>query len=478
MTFERFATFRLAVAPDAERSAGALIGGRYRLERLLGEGGMGAVWQARNVLLDLPVALKLLHPTVCGDDATARLFTEARVEARLSHPSIVRVFDYGETERGEGYIVMELLAGSTLAALLDTYGPLPANVAVGLLLPIVHAICAVHRAEIVHRDLKPENIVIAETGSYVRPKLLDFGIAKLRGEFCSRLTVDGSLLGSPAYMAPEQARGCGDVDVRADVWALCVVLYELIAGANPFDADNPYAVLRAVIERKPAALTSAGCASLWPILRRGLAKDRRLRIASACELGEALARWLIAQGETEDVCGEPLARTWELRDDAAQRLVAAEPRTHAEQMLGVGWQGGFATPKSPSTAGAARRLLLAVCLFALAPALAPLLASGRAEPEKAEGKPAATLQRSAAPTTARRTELAARTMAETAFETANADVSYQPERSLPWTPSRPTPSVTATVPKPRAASSTTAAAPRAERPLFSEAALGLKDPFR
>jgi hypothetical protein len=481
MTLESSPTLRFALTPHAERS-GSLIGGKYRLETLLGEGGMGAVWRARNVMLDLPVAVKLLHCAVRDNDATARLFTEARVEARLHHPSIVRVFDYGETEHGEAYIVMELLEGTTLAELSDAHGPLPAPVAVGLLLPIVHGICAVHRADVVHRDLKPENIVVVRAGACLRPKLLDFGIAKLRGEFSPRLTVDGSLLGSPGYMSPEQARGCGDVDARADVWALCVVLYELIAGSNPFAADNPYAVLRAVIEREPPVLKSSGCTSLWPILRRGLAKDRRARIASACELGEALARWLIAQGETEDACGDSLARTWALGDDADRRLVPAEPRVLLdERSRNVGSQ-------RVSAARALRRPLRAkgqapigaVCAFALVPAVTLVLASARAEHERVAAQPIATLQPTAAPMTACHAELAAMTMSEVGFDDANAPFSYQPESrsSLPWTLNSPALGAVAAAPKPRAASSSTAAARRAERPLLSAAALGLKDPFR
>jgi serine/threonine-protein kinase len=483
MTLESSPTLRLALTLHAERS-GSLIGGKYRLETLLGEGGMGAVWQARNVMLDLPVAVKLLHRTVRDDDATARLFTEARVEARLNHPSIVRVFDFGETEHGEAYIVMELLEGTTLAELSDVHGPLPAQVAVGLLLPIVHGICAVHRADVVHRDLKPENIVVARVGACLRPKLLDFGIAKLSGEFSPRLTVDGSLLGSPAYMSPEQARGCVDVDARADVWALCVVLYELIAGSNPFTADNPYAVLRAVIERDPPVLKSSECTSLWPILRRGLAKDRRARIASACELGEALARWLVAQGETEDACGDSLARTWALGADADRRPVPTEPRVLIdERMRGADSQRISAARalRKPLRARAHGRAPIgAVCAFALVPAVTLVLASARAEHERVAAQPVATPQPTAAPMTASHAELAAMTMSEVGFDEANAPFSYQPESrsSLPWTLNNPALSAAAAAPKPRAASSSTSAARRAERPVLSAAALGLKDPFR
>jgi serine/threonine-protein kinase len=441
---------------------------------------MGAVWRARNVPLDLPVAVKLLHPAARCDDATARLFTEARLEARLNHPSIVRVFDYGETEHGVPYIVMELLEGPTLADLSDTHGALPASVAVGLLLPIVHGICAVHRADVVHRDLKPENIVIVQSGAALRPKLLDFGIAKQRGEFYSRLTVDGSLLGSPAYMSPEQARGCDDVDARADVWALCVVLYELIAGCNPFEADNPYAALRAVIERDPPVLKMPGCITLWPILRRGLAKDRRARIASASELGEALARWLIAQGETEDACGESLARTWALRGHTDRGFVPGEPQAWDDgRMRGTGSQRVGATAKLQSASRAKRRAPLgAVCAVALVPMAALLLASGRPEHARVAAQPVAPPQPTAAASTAMCAGPATLTMSKAELDSANAPLSYQPECRVPWPVNSPASNAAVAPAKPRTASSVTAAPRRAERPALSEAALGLKDPFR
>ena len=312
-----------ASSPDRAASQrpgpGAVIGGKYQLETQLGEGGMGSVWRARNVTLDLPVALKLLHPELSNAQSTSRLLNEARAEAKLSHPSIVRVFDFGETEQHDAYIVMELLEGINLAQVLDEHRALPASYAVRLLLPIVHGLCAAHGAGVVHRDIKPENILIAKAGSHLQPKLLDFGIAKLNGDRAARGETSGSdLFGSPGYMAPEQVCGLDDVDERADVWALCLVLYELISGQNPFAAPTQVAVLCAIMQRDVQPLAAAGCEQLWPILRRGLAKDREQRHASARELGDALARWLVsAYGELEDACGEPLAWNWNVRASQA-----------------------------------------------------------------------------------------------------------------------------------------------------------------
>jgi serine/threonine protein kinase len=454
MSFEHSPTLILTSVPDSAHGAGSLIGAKYRLEQLLGEGGMGAVWRARNVLLDLPVAVKLLHPQLRSNDTSTRLLNEARVEAKLRHPSIVRVFDYGETECGEAYIAMELIEGSSLGDLLDQHGTLPAKLAVRLMLPVIHGLCAVHRAGVVHRDVKPENIVVAESGPHLQPKLLDFGIAKLRD---SRLTIDGSLLGSPAYMAPEQARGSDDVDQRADVWALCIVLYELIAGTNPFAGGNPYAVLRAVVEREPPPLNVAGCAKLWPILRRGLAKDRDARTASACELGEALARWLIAEGEHEDACGEPLARNWEVstKHAAADSGIRAKPLREVRSTSDRNLSG--ARVKLRALAQAA-----AVCL--LATAFAWLLASSAATRERASTPPTR-------PASANYADAFAST------SPAPASLSSEPAAGLESLAIGTVASSTPTTLSRSAAPSSTVVAKRSERSA-TEAELGLKDPFR
>jgi serine/threonine protein kinase len=467
MSLTSSTTYGLAAAVGCEYAAGTLIGGKYRLERLIGDGGMATVWQASYLQLDCPVAVKLLHPGIRDANTMARLLREARVEARFSHPSIVRVFDYGETERGEAYIVMELLEGSNLSELLELHGALPPIAAVGLVLPIIHAICAVHAAGVVHRDLKPHNIVIAQTGMQLRPTLLDFGIAKMCSEFNRKLTIEGDVLGSPAYMAPEQVRNTLDVDERADIWALCVLLYELISGFGPFDADNQYATLCAVIERNPPALTRAGCATLWPILKRGLAKDRELRIASAYELGAALARWLIEQGETEDACGDLLVRVWALAIDADQPMEGTRARVHE---LGIGEEPPHAEAKSRNAIWAPRRTLIqAACAFALAPALAALLSS-REAPRKDTAMDTARPQPMAAATEPR---MLTSTVAEALLQIAPAP-SCESELEAPWTSTSTQSPKYASTGKARRAP----AGKLAQRPASPEDLLGLKDPFR
>ncbi len=322
---------------------GRLVDAKYRLERLLGQGGMGSVWRARNVLLDLAVALKIVHPEARGTDASARLLTEARVEAALRHPNVVRVFDYGQSTQGEPYLVMELVEGRSLGEMLCHGGALPPQVAVQLLLPVIDALCAAHEAGIVHRDLKPDNILVTACGAQLRPKLVDFGIAKFGGPATPprRITRNGSVIGSPGYMAPEQARG-DEVDHRVDVWGVCCVIYEAIHGAPAFDSMDQDALIRIVQEREAPPLQAAGCETLWPILQQGMAKDPSQRTDSMQALGEALANWLVTQGVYEDAVGQPLARRWPVavrRDPAPQdsqlsavaaRIAETQDRTTTE----------------------------------------------------------------------------------------------------------------------------------------------------
>jgi eukaryotic-like serine/threonine-protein kinase len=310
--------------------SGDVIAGKYRLETLLGVGGMGAVWRARNVKLDVDVAVKLIRRGLAADEAGQRLLNEARAAAQLGHPSIVRVHDFGETERHDPFIVMELLEGQSLGDLLDHGQRFAPIEAVRLLLPILHALAVVHGKAITHRDIKPDNIVLVDQeGDEVLPKLLDFGIAHTphlsveivdegtlgEGEaqnVASRLTQSGHLVGSPHYMAPEQARGDVEIDQRVDLWAVSVVLYELVCGALPFDHGDSTTVLVRVLSHEAPPIGKHGVdePALWDILTRGLAKDRNKRWQSARELGEALAGWLLDRGVETDASGRSLVKAW------------------------------------------------------------------------------------------------------------------------------------------------------------------------
>ncbi|MFZ5889562.1 MAG: serine/threonine-protein kinase [Myxococcota bacterium] len=302
--------------------SGDVIAGKYRLEQLLGEGGMGVVWGAINLQLDAPVAIKLLLKSEQEEREflTRRLKQEAKAAAKLGHPAIVRVFDVGESECGDPFIVMERLKGQSLAERLAQESTLPATLAVQLLLPIADALCAAHAKGIIHRDLKPDNIFIDESDG-VSPKLVDFGIVKIMDPVSesSHLTQIGTVLGSPNYMSPEQARGCADVDARTDIWSFCVLLYEVIAAQAPFEATNPHALLVSIAldEPRPFEPRSEEEAALWKIILRGLEKNRNHRYQTMAELGCALAHWLIERGIHEDVCGASLQARWNHRSSSA-----------------------------------------------------------------------------------------------------------------------------------------------------------------
>jgi serine/threonine protein kinase len=312
-TFEERSSLRpVRSSHDAKRST--IVARKYRLEAPLGEGGMGVVWRAFNLQLEVAVAIKLLHPELHSAEFGERLRTEARAAAKLVHPSIVRVFDIGEAESGDPFIVMELLNGESLGDVLYR-GPLSATRAVQLLLPIAEALSLAHSRGVVHRDLKPDNIFIAVEGEATQPKLLDFGIAKLTSNAPDRdveSTQTGRLLGSPGYMSPEQASGHQDIDHRSDIWSFCVVLYEALSGVAPFSGSSCPALLRSTVEEVPRPLEIfAGVdPRLSELVRRGLEKDRQQRYSSIFELGQALASWLVEQGVQEDVTGSSLAAKW------------------------------------------------------------------------------------------------------------------------------------------------------------------------
>jgi serine/threonine-protein kinase len=292
-----------------------MLDGKYRLLEPLRRGGMGSVWRARNVVLDVDVAIKIIRSDIDeqpGERLAERMQQEARAAARLGHPGIVKVHDFGATSEGAPYIVMELLEGEDLATTLDRRGRLVARQAVRSLLPIAHALAVAHEAGVVHRDLKPENIYFAKRDkARVQPKLIDFGIAKLFSMELAMSTGLGVLVGTPAYMSPEHARG-ESIDDRGDIWAFCVVLYETMAGRRPFSGKNNLALIRAIIEHDPFPISDDALVdgALWHILLHGLAKTRHERWGSMRALGRALAQWLLDQGETNDVSGASLEGMW------------------------------------------------------------------------------------------------------------------------------------------------------------------------
>jgi serine/threonine protein kinase len=256
-------------AARAER----VVAGRYRLLEPLGRGGMGVVWSARDELLTRPVAVKEVHypPTISDAEKESlreRTMREARAAAALDHPCAVRVFDVCEDD-GQPFIVMELIVGRTLSDVVREDGPLSPAKAAEIGACLVDALQAAHAAGIVHRDVKPGNVIVRDDG---RVTLTDFGIASTAGD--PSLTSTGLLLGSPAYIAPERARG-GRPEPESDWWSLGATLYTAVEGRPPFDKDEPFATLTAVVSDDPAPARRAG--PLAPVLDRLLDKDPAAR---------------------------------------------------------------------------------------------------------------------------------------------------------------------------------------------------------
>jgi serine/threonine-protein kinase len=295
-------------------NVGSVIANKFRLEQLIGEGGQALIWRARHIELESEVALKILRTTVGEPTQSERLRKEARAVVKLNHPSIVRVFDLGETPQGYPYFAMELLEGENLADYIERHGKMEPTEAVRLLLPIASAVASVHAIGVVHRDLKPDNVFLARSAHAVLPKLLDFGVAKHESHWQRplRLTEVGAVLGSPAYLSPEQARGQTDIDTRADVWSFCAMLYECVTGTVPFHAPNTHALLFSIAEDNPKTFAELGVdqEELWQIVNRGLQKSPLDRWPNMRALGRELAEWLSARGVNSDVTGVVLDSIW------------------------------------------------------------------------------------------------------------------------------------------------------------------------
>ena len=285
--------------------------GQYRLLRLIGAGGMGEVYLAEHQMMKRPCALKLIRPNQATDPkALARFEREVKATARLSHWNTVEVFDYGRTEDGTFYYVMEYLPGLNLSELVDRHGPLPPARAVYLIQQACDALEEAHTMGLVHRDIKPGNIFAAQRGGvYDVTKLLDFGLAKASLESSHvDLTQEGSITGSPLYMSPEQALGEVEPDGRGDIYSLGAVLYFLLTGQPPFPGDKPMKVILAHVHQDvapPSQLRSDIPGDLEQVVLRCLAKDPLERYQSAAELGAALANCSVSGGWNRD-----LARDW------------------------------------------------------------------------------------------------------------------------------------------------------------------------
>ena len=279
-----------------ELAPGSALAGRYTVLRAVGHGGMGTVYEAYDQMLSRRVAVKLLHASGDDDVRTRRFENEARALAAIRSEHIVKVFDRGLTSptpgaRAAPFMVMEFLDGEDLSQVLDRRGRLPIAEAVDTLLEAMLALAQAHRAGIVHRDLKPANLFMsAEPDGTHRLKVLDFGVSKLAARGTAELmTASGTLLGTPAYMAPEQLRNSSNVDARTDIWALGIIACELMTGARPFKGPETIELFVAILEAPPRAIDPSVPAPLREVLLRCLEKEPARRYASVGELASALA---------------------------------------------------------------------------------------------------------------------------------------------------------------------------------------------
>ncbi len=278
----------------AELAPGVVLAGKYRLGDPIGAGTFGAVYRAVHVDLDHEVAVKILQPSVTANDETLKRFRQEGVAAcKVRHPNAVAVSDFGVSDTGVAYLVMELLKGSGLENEIREQGRLSPRRCVEILEPVCHVMAEAHEAGLVHRDIKPENIFLHQTAQGELVKVLDFGIAKLVGEAVTQenLTAEGWVLGTPAYMAPERISST-DLNDRADVYSLGVMLFEMLTGSRPFNAVNrdPMSMIMMHVNSPAPTLRSVAPdlhESLEAVVAAAMIKDPSQR-PSARELGESL----------------------------------------------------------------------------------------------------------------------------------------------------------------------------------------------
>lgn len=278
---------------EATRLLGKTVGGKYTIQSVIGQGGMAVVYQAFDNLIERPVVIKVMQAWLSNDErANERFKRECQLTAQLNHPNIIRVYDGGLLNNHEPYLVMEYVAGESLRRALDRHGPVPLKTAAALVIQICRGLREAHEAGIIHRDLKPDNVLVeAVKGSTQHIKILDFGIAYLVAG-AHRLTQTGKLIGTPAYIAPEQLKD-RKIDARADLYAVGVILFELLTGKVPFEGETAESILTKQLFEEPPLLSDERPeiipgSPIELVVTKALAKEPDQRYQSAKEFEEAI----------------------------------------------------------------------------------------------------------------------------------------------------------------------------------------------
>jgi eukaryotic-like serine/threonine-protein kinase len=326
---------------------GRVIAGRYRILSKLGEGGMGAVFQAEQISLKRTVAVKLLRPDLSANAMLLRRFNaEAEAVAKLRHPNTVNIYDFGQDTDGTLFIAMELIEGRSLRTAIHHEGPLPLRRSLAIASQVAASLADAHAKTIIHRDLKPDNVMLTDRGrSKDNVTVLDFGIAKLRDDSRGtqqQMTQAGDMLGTPQYMAPEQIRG-GQIDGRTDVYALGCMIYEMLTARLPYEAPSVMALLsKHLLEHAPAPSQRRPDLGLPPMIddlvMRAMAKDPAARPPTMEDFGEQIGALLAA------LPPDPTAQ----RSAVASSGFAPVPHTDTPLAYSAGGSG-FMPPMAPPT---------------------------------------------------------------------------------------------------------------------------------
>lgn len=387
---------------------GQVIDGKYRLTRLIGTGGMGAVYEGENVLIRRRVAIKVLNANSAGSQDIIRRFErEAQAAGEIGNDHILEVLDLGSLPGGERYMVMEYLDGETLAERIQRHGKLSAAQIAPLARQFLTALASAHAAGIIHRDLKPENIFVlrSKAGRADFVKLIDFGISKFSRPFKEgemRMTRADAIFGTPCYMSPEQARGAVQADVRSDIYSCGVILYEAVTGKLPFEADSFNDLMfKIALSDAPSPLTLVP--SLDPdfawIINRAIARDPEARFGSVQEFAEKLDDWMRKHELTETLAGPrpndafPSRRPAGSSGDIEAKWVDEDAAGLGLQMGSTAESWAHSQPETPVATRRGAKLVAAsvagLAILGLAVVLAVRSASPRSQHPAAQAAPIA-----------------------------------------------------------------------------------------